>query len=153
MDRDRRHRVPITEIEGLFKEHNRRNQPNIRPDDVCASILKAFNGDAVFIEQQLRQMSQQNMNVLSDELTLRFFQMYPGYQQYYQEDELAFFVDTFTRAAGRIELSELVEALNRVLRYTPNLKADPTREGIHKKHMDNQRGAGVESWTPIQSFS
>ena len=62
-------------------------------------------------------------------------------------------VDSFTRSAGKIELSELVEALNRVLRYTPNLKPDPLKEGIHKQQMDQISGAGVESWTPIHSFS
>lgn len=51
LDRQRRHRIAITEIEGLFKEHQRRSHPNIRPDDVCAGILRAFNGDAAFIEQ------------------------------------------------------------------------------------------------------
>ena len=62
-------------------------------------------------------------------------------------------VDTFVRTAGRIELSDLVEALNRVLRYTPNLRYDPMREGIHKQHMASMSGAGVESWTPLISFS
>ena len=62
-------------------------------------------------------------------------------------------VDSFTRSAGRIELSDLVEALNRVLRYTPNLRTDPMIDGIHKQHLDGITGAGAESWTPIHSFS
>ena len=34
--REKVHRVPITEIEGLFKEFQRKSHPNIKPDDVCA---------------------------------------------------------------------------------------------------------------------
>ena len=78
--------------------------------------------------------------------------MYPGYEKFYQEEELMFMIDTFIRAAGRVELSELVEALNRVLRYTPNLKADPMIMGIHKLNAIQATGAGAESWTPIHSF-
>lgn len=76
-------------------------------------------------------MSQQNANILTDEMVTRFFQMYPGYQQYYQESELMFVIGTFSRAGGRVELSELNETLTRVLRYTPHLKADPLKQGIH----------------------
>ena len=51
-------KVAITEIEGLFKEHSRKSHPNIKPDDVCANILKAFNADVGFIDSELRKISQ-----------------------------------------------------------------------------------------------
>ena len=78
--------------------------------------------------------------------------MYPGYQKFYQEEELMFMVDSFTRSQSKVEQSELIEALNRVLRYTPHLKADPLITGIHIANA-YAPGAGVESWTPIQSFT
>ena len=45
--------ISITDIEGLFKEHSRRSHSNIRPDEVCTRVIKAFNGDLNFIETQL----------------------------------------------------------------------------------------------------
>ena len=52
--------LSITAIEGLFKEHARKQNPNLKPDTVCAEILRAFNCDISFIENQLRSMSMNN---------------------------------------------------------------------------------------------
>ena len=51
LDRQNRHRLSITDIEGLFKEHSRKQNPNINPDEVILQIIIAFAGDTSFIEQ------------------------------------------------------------------------------------------------------
>ena len=45
--------MPITEIEGLFKEHIRRNNTHIQPKEIVAAVIRAFNGDIAFIEREL----------------------------------------------------------------------------------------------------
>lgn len=58
LDRDNTSKVSITEIECLFKEHTRRNNPNLRPEIVCEKIIMAFNGDVNYIDSELRQIMQ-----------------------------------------------------------------------------------------------
>ena len=83
LDKDRRGKVAITEIEGLFKEHMRRSHPQIQPRDVCASIIRAFNGDVAFIERELQAIANVNMMVLSSDDAMRFFSKFQGYQAFY----------------------------------------------------------------------
>ena len=97
-------KVAITEIEGLFKEHARKQHPNIKPDDVCANILKAFNCDVAYIDSELRRIYQSKMNSLPMEDAMNFFTQFPGFQAFYAENELNVMLDSYVRSQGKVEL-------------------------------------------------
>ena len=60
LDEDKDNKVAITDIESLFKEHNRRANPQISTAQVCCGILRAFNGDVQFIDNELQSLTMQN---------------------------------------------------------------------------------------------
>lgn len=136
--------MAISEIEGLFKEHSRKNNPNIKPDDVCVKILQAFGSDVAFIDAELRRISQSKMNSLPLEDAMAFFTKFAGYHAFFSENELSFMLDSYVRRAGLVELQDLVEAFHRVIRYNPNMQQNASSgQGIHKQ-ADNG-GAGATS--------
>lgn len=49
LDRHNQRKVSLGEIEGLFKNFQRINNPMINLDDVIYNVLSAFNGDHRFI--------------------------------------------------------------------------------------------------------
>ena len=125
LDRDRTNKVPVTEVEGLFKEHSRRSHPNVVPSGVAANILKAFNGDIAFIERELSAIKSTNLGALPQEDTLRFFTKFPGFQSFYSEEELSVIVDFHIRSSGRVELQDFMSELNRALQMNMNLQPNP----------------------------
>lgn len=54
LDRKSTRLVRIADIEGLFKTHQRKSNPFVSPDDVIEKILRAFNVDFQFIQNELK---------------------------------------------------------------------------------------------------
>ena len=143
LDRQGQQKVPITEIEGLFKEHIRRNNTHIQPKEIVAAVIRAFNGDIAFIERELQALAQRNMNNLSDEEATRFFKKFHGYTNHYTDQDLVVLVDFYVKSAGRFELHEFIDAMNAVFSTNQSVRPNPQMQGIHMMAAANQpAGAG-----------
>ena len=88
LDRENASIVSISEIECLFKELNRRVNPNLTPEIIAQKIVSAFNGDVNYIDSELRVIMQQNANILPLEQAVAFFEQFRGSSAYYQQSDL-----------------------------------------------------------------
>ena len=103
--------MALTEVECLFKEHQRKSHPHIRPRNVAEKILAAFNGDLNYISSGLKAVMEVNGHILPLEDCLRFFEKFKGYQSHYSDEELQVMLDYFVRSKGLVIYRELEQLL------------------------------------------
>ena len=63
---------------------------------------------------------------------IRFFEKFAGFQNYYQEEEIAFTLDSYVRSAGKVELEDFKMTLHRLVRANANMRPNHSEQGLHQ---------------------
>ena len=88
--------MPISTFESLFKFQSSTKAPRISKESVIQNILLAFNLDVAFIQKELQRKGQQY------ESFIEFFELYPGYQQFYTTEQIQIVADAYLFHNGMV---------------------------------------------------